>query len=477
MKRTLLLVLSCCVLGGLYAQNIVKEHYTVSGGLLGAANFTKFALDGENPSNAEYDMKTGWAAGGWLNFPVSKGFSIEPQLMYSLYRYSTNSTASLLLNEGKISYVSIPLLLKFHAGDKLAFMVGPQFDLLASVDDDNVGANQVTHDDDFKKASFALTGGVELFPHSKLSIYGRYIYGVTNMSDKAPDNAATEYENRAIQAGVKLKLFGKKVEADSDGDGVIDSKDKCPNVIGLARYEGCPIPDTDGDGINDEEDKCPGQAGTAKYNGCPIPDSDGDGINDELDKCPNQAGTAKYNGCPIPDTDGDGVNDEEDKCPTQAGPASRNGCPVTDRDNDGINDDVDKCPDVPGVAGNNGCPDVPANVTKSLAVSAQSVAFATGTAVLTSKSNTSLNKVVTILNENPTLKVKIEGHTDNAGNDEANMKLSENRAAAVKAYLVKKGISEDRISSEGFGETMPIADNNTAAGRTKNRRVEIKVDY
>jgi outer membrane protein OmpA-like peptidoglycan-associated protein len=81
------------------------------------------------------------------------------------------------------------------------------------------------------------------------------------------------------------------------------------------------------------------------------------------------------------------------------------------------------------------------------------------------------------MNENPTMKIKIEGHTDNAGDDDKNMKLSEDRAAAVKTYLVSKGVSEDRITSEGFGETMPIADNNTAAGKTKNRRVELKVAY
>jgi len=272
-------------------------------------------------------------------------------------------------------------------------------------------------------------------------------------------------------------LFGKKVPGDSDGDGVPDNKDKCPGVAGLERYEGCPIPDTDGDGINDEEDSCVNVAGTLKYKGCPIPDTDGDGINDELDKCPTVKGIAKYQGCPIPDTDGDGVNDEEDKCPNQAGPASRNGCPVTDRDNDGVNDDVDRCPDVPGTAANNGCPEIPANVTKTIATAAQNIMFVTGSAKLATKSNVPLNRIVAILNENPTVKVSVEGHTDNTGNDDSNQKLSEDRAASVKAYFVSKGITEDRIVSEGFGETRPIADNKTAAGKAKNRRVEIKVSY
>jgi len=142
-----------------------------------------------------------------------------------------------------------------------------------------------------------------------------------------------------------------------------------------------------------------------------------------------------------------------------------------------VNDDEDRCPDVPGTAANHGCPDVPANVSKTIATAAQNIQFMTGTAKLSTKSNAPLNRVVAILNENPTVKLSIEGHTDNAGDDAKNQQLSDDRAAAVKAYFVSKGISEDRITSEGFGETRPIAENTTAAGRAKNRRVEIKVVY
>jgi outer membrane protein OmpA-like peptidoglycan-associated protein len=474
MKKVLLGALCGFVLTQTHAQQIVKEHYTVSGGLLGAANFSKFRVGGDNnSSNIDYDFKTGWSGGGWVNFPVSNAFSIEPQVMYSHYRYQTDNTTALLLNDGKINYISVPVLLKFHLGDKFAITAGPQVDFLSSVHDNN----SVAQKEDFKKTSLSAFGGLELFPHGRVTVFGRYIHGITDMDNRGNETPAWEYKNQNIQAGLKIKLFGKKVDADSDGDGVSDPKDKCPNTVGVARYDGCPVPDTDGDGINDELDKCPGQAGTAKYNGCPIPDTDGDGINDELDKCPNQRGTAKYSGCPIPDTDGDGINDEEDKCPNQAGPAARNGCPVTDRDNDGIYDDEDKCPDIPGIAGNKGCPDVPANVSKTLMASATGISFGATNATLTSKSNASLNQIAAIMKDNPGLRVRIEAHTDNAGNDDANMTLSENRAAAVKAYLVNKGIAEDRITTQGFGETAPIADNGSAAGRAKNRRVEIKIEY
>jgi outer membrane protein OmpA-like peptidoglycan-associated protein len=464
MKKVILIVLCCFAVGLVYSQKIVKEHYTISAGVLGAADFSKFR--DKNPANIDYDLETGWSGGGWINFPVSKGFSIEPQVMYNSLRYQTKSMDPSLMNNGIIRYVSVPLLFKFHAGDKFAFTLGPQIDFVNSVKDKNVSFNGASKSD-FTSPSVAATGGVEVFPHGRVTIFGRYAHGFTNMDDRSNAETDNEYNTQNIQVGLKLKIFGKKVPADSDGDG----------VVGLARYDGCPIPDSDNDGINDEEDKCPNEAGIAKYNGCPIPDTDKDGINDEQDKCPNQPGIAKYNGCPIPDTDGDGVNDEEDKCPNEAGPASRQGCPVKDRDNDGVNDEDDKCPDIAGTAANNGCPEIPANVSKSIASTGKNITFTGSTAKLASKSYASLNQVVSLMRDNPTLKIRIEGHTDNAGNDDANMKLSEDRAAAVKAYIVSKGISEDRITSQGFGETAPIANNNTASGRAQNRRVEIKVDY
>lgn len=222
--------------------------------------------------------------------------------------------------------------------------------------------------------------------------------------------------------------------ADRDKDGIIDSEDKCPDVPGIAKYAGCPIPDTDGDGINDEQDKCPTVKGVAKYNGCPIPDTDGDGINDEEDKCPSVAGLARYQGCPIPDTDGDGVNDENDKCPAVAGLPELKGCPR---------------PDFKG----------------------ENVLFGSGNALLVATGKQELDKLIPYLNEFSNVRVNIEGHTDNTGNAAANQKLSENRAASVKKYLVEKGISADRMTTSGFGATKPIAPNNTAAGRKLNRRV------
>jgi outer membrane protein OmpA-like peptidoglycan-associated protein len=225
---------------------------------------------------------------------------------------------------------------------------------------------------------------------------------------------------------------------DSDNDGIIDDKDKCPTVAGVAKYEGCPIPDSDKDGINDENDKCPTVPGLAKYEGCPVPDTDKDGINDEEDKCPNQAGVARYQGCPVPDGDGDGVNDEEDKCPKVAGPADNFGCPV-------------------------------------IGIKSYEIVFKTGSAILLSEGKPILDTVVAYLKRNSDVEVTIDGHTDNIGSDKFNNPLSIKRAEATKKYLVSKGINGDRLVTAGFGSTQPVADNKTKEGRRKNRRIEIKI--
>jgi outer membrane protein OmpA-like peptidoglycan-associated protein len=474
MKKGFLFVLLSCMITLIYSQTIVKEHYTVSGGILGAANFTDFRVNNATPA-IDYNTKAGWSIGGWVNFPAGRKFSIEPQVMFSSYQYVTNSTSTnVLIKDGKIRYISVPLQFKLEPSDKFAFVIGPQVDFMSSLEN-NPGSNG--QEDNFQQTSFSGLAGIEILPHGRVTIFGRYIHGFSNMYDVSGESNDLEYKNQNIQAGLKFKLFGKKVDADSDGDGVIDKNDKCPSTFGYARYDGCPIPDTDGDGINDEEDKCPNQAGTLKYQGCPVPDRDKDGINDEEDKCPDVAGLAKYQGCPIPDTDKDGINDEEDKCPNVAGLAKYQGCPIPDTDKDGINDEEDKCPDVPGVAANQGCPavaEVSPEVNKALGGSGQSVAFTSNSGKLATTSNASLNKIATILKNNPDVKIKIEGHADNKEKNADDLAMQ--RANAVKAYFVSKGISEDRIKVDSEGSSMPIGDNNTVAGRTKNRRVEIKLD-
>jgi outer membrane protein OmpA-like peptidoglycan-associated protein len=150
---------------------------------------------------------------------------------------------------------------------------------------------------------------------------------------------------------------------------------------------------------------------------------------------------------------------------------------MPDRDKDGVADEDDRCPDLAGLASNFGCPEIKEELITATKLAAENIYFETGSAKLLAKSFTSLNKVVTILTTDPNLKLNISGHTDNTGKADKNQILSENRAKSVVDYLVKKGIDASRLSSAGFGQDQPVADNKTVAGRAKNRRVELKLHY
>lgn len=265
-------------------------------------------------------------------------------------------------------------------------------------------------------------------------------------------------------AGIKFAFGG----SDRDGDGVPDDKDECPDVPGLKEFNGCP--DSDGDGVPDHLDDCPDEPGLPEFNGCP--DTDGDGVPDHLDKCPEVPG--EFDGCP--DSDGDGVPDHLDECPNEAGPKENKGCPWPDSDGDGVPDHLDECPDLPGTIENKGCPEVTEEVQKELNEFAKVLNFETGKARITDYSKNILDtKVIPKLNEYPNAKFIVEGHTDSTGGRELNLRLSKERAAAVKDYLIENGISKSRLSSEGYGPDKPVADNKTEAGRKQNRRVEINL--
>jgi len=293
--------------------------------------------------------------------------------------------------------------------------------------------------------------------------------GVPDKIDKCPDTPK----------GVLVDALGCPV--DSDNDGVADYLDKCPDTPAGTKVDaaGCPV-DSDGDGVPDYLDKCPNTpAGVSvDASGCPI-DSDGDGVPDYMDKCPDTpAGVAVgASGCPK-DSDGDGVPDNLDKCPDTPKDVQvdANGCPL-DRDGDGVPDYLDKCPDVPGIAANKGCPEIKAETKKIFAKALQGIQFESGKDVIKKSSNAILNEVVKVMNENPSYNLEINGHTDNKGAAAMNLNLSQRRAEAVMTYLTKHGVDASRQSAKGYGLTMPVADNATAEGRAKNRRVEFKVNF
>lgn len=308
---------------------------------------------------------------------------------------------------------------------------------------------------------------------------------------------------------------------DTDGDGVPDYIDECPNTpaeaYGTVDASGCPrdgdldgVPDyidlcqdtpeeartavdengctrdTDKDGVPDYRDDCPSTlpeaAAFVDEHGCDK-DSDGDGVPDYLDKCPNTPAEAfsflNEQGCPL-DTDEDGVPDYMDKCPRTVAAARQYvdscGCDK-DSDRDGVPDYLDECPNVPGVKENKGCPQVKRAVSNILKKAMTGIQFETGKATILKKSYPILDEVVKVFLDNPTYIIEVQGHTDNVGNAEANRKLSDKRAHAVRDYIVKKGVEANRITANGYGDTMPIADNKTKAGRAKNRRVEFKITF
>lgn len=218
------------------------------------------------------------------------------------------------------------------------------------------------------------------------------------------------------------------------------------------------------------------------------PDGDHDGILDSVDACPQVVGVAtndpQTNGCP-PDTDEDGIDDLSDACPTVRGIASPdamlNGCPDRDRDKDGVPNDVDACPDDRGPPDveprRNGCPSAFVHGDRIELLDA--IAFKLGGSELvpSTENEATLTAVLSVLLKLPEgRKLRIEGYTDNRGDPAQSRRLSATRASAVAKWLVEHGIDRARISSEGFGPERPIATNETEAGRAENQRLELRLE-
>jgi OmpA-OmpF porin, OOP family len=277
-----------------------------------------------------------------------------------------------------------------------------------------------------------------------------------------------------VMAGFSYSLFTTE---DSDGDGVEDSKDQCPNTPpGVAvDATGCPL-DSDKDGVPDYQDKCPNtpKGVAVDQNGCPL-DSDGDGVPDKFDQCPNTPPGVKVDAHGCPDSDGDGVYDENDKCPnTPKGVAvDQNGCPL-DSDGDGVPDYLDKCPNTPKgkQVDANGCATVD-TVTVDVTLNGDAN-FEFGKADLLSNAYPTLNDLAKTMKKYPNQKWQIIGYTDAIGSDSYNLDLSRRRAQSVADYLMTQGVDQSKLEIIPMGKANPIASNSTAEGRAMNRRVEIK---
>ena len=294
---------------------------------------------------------------------------------------------------------------------------------------------------------------------------------------------SSDFTNYKLLAGWTWGIGAKP--KDSDGDGVFDKKDKCPDTPHGAIVDkvGCPS-DADGDGVFDGIDQCPNtpKGWPVSAQGCPL-DSDGDGVPDGADKCPNtlKGCTVDANGCPA-DADGDGICDGLDQCPnTPKGcRVDARGCAL-DSDGDGVCDGIDQCPGTPkgSQVDAKGCPPPPPpppafipEPKKELFL--DRVYFETNSAKLKAESSDTLDKVAESLKANPDVHVQVAGHTDNTGSAAYNLKLSDKRAKSVMDYLISKGVPASQLSEKGYGLTEPVGDNKTAEGRAKNRRVGLR---
>jgi OOP family OmpA-OmpF porin len=265
---------------------------------------------------------------------------------------------------------------------------------------------------------------------------------------------------------------------DRDGDGIKDDVDQCPDdpedFDGFEDEDGCPDPDNDRDGVLDVDDRCPDVPGPVENHGCPFADRDHHGILDKDDACPDVPGPVENHGCPFADRDHDGVLDEDDLCPDEPGPVENHGCPPRDSDGDGLLDQDDECPRVPGPKENGGCPlKATTRLRGGELVIMKPVFFETDKAIIKPVSYAILDAVADTLRTNPQLLlVEIQGHADERGDDDHNLRLTQDRAAAVKAYLVDKGVAGDRLVARGYGETRPLCKQHGEGCWSQNRRVQ-----
>lgn len=278
-----------------------------------------------------------------------------------------------------------------------------------------------------------------------------------------------ECRDTSVAMVVETTPKAKIVEAaptptDKDGDGLLDEKDACPeqpeDFDSYQDDDGCPETDNDQDGILDESDSCPDVQedvdGFADSDGCPEFDNDVDGIADINDGCRDQPedydGYQDDDGCPDTDNDGDSIADVLDQCINEAEDYDN------DQDEDGCFDETRKI-----------------KITENKIELEEKIFFKLNKATILPVSYPLLDEVVDVLEKNPTIHIRIEGHTDSKGKARYNKKLSDKRATSVRTYLMNKGIDPERLESVGYGEEQPIEDNSTEAGRAANRRVEIHI--
>jgi outer membrane protein OmpA-like peptidoglycan-associated protein len=334
--------------------------------------------------------------------------------------------------------------------------------------------------------SLRLGGGVSFFVQSS-----QHLPMHANL-DGVPAATTPRWADRFLQHTVGL-TFNMGQARDIDEDGVPDRLDLCPKTPADIEVDthGCPL-DDDHDGVPNYQDQCPNDPGTAEMRGCP--DTDNDGVDDVDDACPDTPGKLELHGCP--DTDNDGVTDANDNClDTPAGATvDANGCTVatanspirtdstrtapaagstiTDTDGDGTPNSADRCPTDAGPATNHGCPVIKDRDRQRMQKATLFIGFERSKATLLPSSYPTLDTIAQILTQYPNYSLSIAGHTDSQGALAYNLRLSRERAAAARRYLLSKSTAGTRVELRGYGPTHPLTSNTTETGRIRNRRVE-----
>jgi OmpA-OmpF porin, OOP family len=447
--------------GGIHSSNLIEKNSIPSY---------------DTTSGKYFSPNTGFELGVLAEIPLGKyNLFLEPGILYSAMgnQYQRYYDSSVFQNDTlynqhtlNLSYVEIPIYLTWKLSlsknqkNHFYLSAGPYFAFIYGASESY--QNRVL---EYNSSNYIYQSGTEDLPvgngpekYKTLDIgivakagfeLGNVLIGAyfsRGLTNAYTADYPSTFHNQVFGGSFGIWLNNPKpvpkISGDSDNDGTPDTQDSCKTIPGPPRWNGCPIPDSDHDGINDEEDSCKMVPGVLRYHGCPIPDTDQDGINDEEDSCKTVPGLPKYHGCPIPDRDLDGVNDEQDKCPDQPGPVENQGCPV-----------------------------IKAAIASRAQLVAANVMFEVNSSRLTKGSYPALKELADSLKSNPDLNLIVEGHTDNLGSTEYNLQLSKKRGESVKKVLVVMGIENNRIRVAGFGDGHPVANNNTADGRTKNRRV------
>lgn len=440
------------------------------------AALTAAPAPGQRPGTVElgafgrytrFDRSLGWdnafGGGGRLGVFLAPGLALEASAAYVATNGPLNTKIKLVPINGRLLYV-VPL------ADQFALMLGAGY----------VRHNYTNSTGSWEDGASALLG-------LRFGLANRLALRLEAVEDffPSPFNQSPSTSNNwhaTVQAGLSL-LMGRNGPRDGDSDGVVDGLDACRDTPAgdAVDARGCSLPkDTDSDGVVDGSDQCPNTPAGDRVDlsGCSLPkDADGDGVIDATDQCLNTPLGERVNaaGCAL-DSDGDGVVDSIDQCAnTPSGTmVDARGCPVTrDSDGDGVIDSTDKCPGT--LAGERvddiGCPIL--FLERQRRIVLEGVNFETASANLTDQSYVTLDRVAASLAAHSELRVEVAGYTDSRGSDLYNQRLSQSRAEAVRAYLIRRGVAPEQLNARGFGETNAIDSNATAAGQARNRRVEL----